>query len=249
MAMTEDTKSIYPAKLSKRSLLSGLAGFGVLWLGGCVSSTGKTDLAQGDAVSGFDPWTIDDYVYQIGSGDELALNFILAPELNGTVTISPDGSAAFPLIGSQYLLGLSVDQARGQLLQAYAAALRNPQLDMRIATYGAAQVFIGGEVKEPGAKPIKGQLTIAQAVMMAGGYSDTARSGEIVVLRQGPNDVRPHLRVVNLNKALRGDDVALRVRPGDVVFVPRSHIAEVNLFVRQYITNLIPFGFSLGINR
>jgi protein involved in polysaccharide export with SLBB domain len=165
------------------------------------------------------------------------------------VTIGPDGSAVFPLIGSQYILGLSADEAREKIVQAYQPVLRNPQLDMRVATYAAAEIYVGGEVKTPGAKPVKGQLTLAQAIMTAGGYAETAKPQHIVILRQGPNDVRPHMRVVDMKAALRGDDISLMVRPGDVVFVPRSNIAEANLFVRQYITNLIPFGFSLGINR
>jgi protein involved in polysaccharide export with SLBB domain len=129
----------------------------------------------------------------------------------------------------------------------YKSVLRTPQIDLLISGYGSSQIFVGGEVREAGAKNIKGELTIAQAIILAGGYLETARTQQIVVLRQGPNDPRPRLRVVDLRAALKGADAAMRVRPGDVIFVPKSRIAEVNQFLRQYVTNLIPFGISYNI--
>ena len=41
------------------------------------------------------------------------------------------------------------------------------------------------------------------------------------------------------------------LHPGDLIFVPRSRIAEVNLFVRQYLNGVLPFnfGFSYDLNR
>jgi len=201
-------------------------------------------IAMGAPVS-FAPWQDEPYVYRLGAGDTLALKFPLAPELNTTIVLGPDGTTPIPLIGSQKLAGYTPDQAKAVLLSAYAPVLRNPQLDIGVTEYGSAQIFVGGEVKDPGAKPVKGVLSINQAVATAGGVLETAKTGRIVVLRQAPDEPKPHLLIVDL-RSLR-DDGQKRIYPGDVIFVPRSAIAEVDLFVKQYITSLLPFGFSLNV--
>jgi len=193
----------------------------------------------------FAPWRDDPYVYHLGAGDTLALKFPLAPELDSAVVLGPDGTATLPLIGSQMLAGYTPGEARSTLLRAYASVLRNPQLDVAVTEYGSAQIFVGGEVKDPGAKAVKGVLSINQAIMTAGGVLETAKTGHIVVLRQVSGEPQPHLLILDL-RSLR-DDGERRIHPGDVIFVPRSAIAEVDLFVKQYITSLLPFGFSLNV--
>ena len=99
-------------------------------------------------------------------------------------------------------------------------------------------------------KTIKGRLTVAQAVMSAGGFQDTARTGHVVVIRQRPGDPRLLMRTIDVRDNLNGkggDDFA--VLPGDLIFVPRSAITEVNRFVRQYVTGVLPFNFNYNINR
>ncbi len=198
----------------------------------------------------FAPWTTEDYRYRIGSGDELALRFLLNPDMNTSVLVGPDGRGVFPLVSAQGVAGLTVEQANLALTQAYGSVLRNPQVETLIASYGSAQIYVGGEVREAGVKSVKGQLTVAQAVFAAGGFQETARTGKVVVLRQRPGDPRMLMRTVDVRSALNGGDGAdFAVLPGDLVFVPRSAIAEVNLFIRQYITGALPFSFSYSINR
>jgi protein involved in polysaccharide export with SLBB domain len=190
------------------------------------------------------PWVDEPYIYRLSPGDEITLRFPLAPELNTIVVLAPDGSATAPLLGSEQLAGLTAAQARDKLTKDYASTLRTPLIDLSINTFGSSQIYVGGEVKDPGAKPVKGLLSLNQAVIAAGGVNETAKTGRIVVLRQAPGEPQPHMLVLDLRR-LR-DDTRLKIQPGDVVFVPRSSIAEVDLFVKQYITSLLPFGFSLN---
>jgi protein involved in polysaccharide export with SLBB domain len=143
---------------------------------------------------------------------------------------------------------MTVEQANDALTHEYASALRRPDVQTMITTYGAAQIYVGGEVKTAGVYPIKGELTPAQAVLTAGGFTPTARTGMVIVIRQRPGDSQLLMRVLDEKDLLeRGrTDGGFAVLPGDLIFVPRSNIAEVDLFVQQYITGVLPFstGFS-----
>jgi protein involved in polysaccharide export with SLBB domain len=187
-------------------------------------------------------------LYRIGPGDELALRFVVNPDLDAQVTIGPDGSGVFPLISSLPVSGLTVPEANAALEQAYAQVLRNPQLETLVTQYASAQVFVGGEVRQPGAYPIKGQVNASRAVMIAGGLLPTARTGKVVVIHQTDQIERPIVRVVDLKTALEqaGQGRDPPIAAGDLIFVPRSSIAEADLFVQQHFTNLVPFGTSVG---
>ncbi len=194
-------------------------------------------------------WTEQDYRYRIGPGDQLSLRFLLNPDLNGPATVGPDGRGVFPLVSSVKVADLTAEEANGVLTQAYAQVLRRPQVEVLISAYGAAQIYVGGEVRNPGVIPIKGQLTTAQAVMSAGGMLPTARTGRVVILRQRP-DGELLMKDVDLKAYLnRGQALTnFAILPGDLIFVPRSKIAEVDLFVEQYITGLLPIPRALGYN-
>jgi protein involved in polysaccharide export with SLBB domain len=233
--------------ISRRSLC-GLVP--ALALAACASALARERIRDRAPEIVFDPWTASDDEYRLGPGDELQLRFAVNPDLNQAVTIGPDGRGVFPLVGPVRVSGLTVLDADQALTSAYASALRRPEVEVLIATYGSAQIFVGGDVRDPGVKSIKGRWTIAQAITAAGGFLETARSGRVVILRQGPDDPRPRMKVVDVRGVLAGhggESSAVRVQAGDVIFVPRTAIGEVNVFVRQYVTNLIPFGFSYSL--
>jgi protein involved in polysaccharide export with SLBB domain len=239
----------------------------VLVLAGCADAPSRRDAyrergydapasrrpdasAYADPGVSFAPWTSEDYRYRIGAGDELSLRFLINPDLNTTVVVGPDGRGVFPLISAQPVAGLTAEEANIALTNAYAQVLRAPHVEALIATYGSSQIYVGGEVRDPGVKPIKGQLTVAQAVMAAGGFQETARTGKVVLIRQRLGDPRLLMRTIDVRATLAGQgDGAFAVLPGDLIFVPRSAIAEVNLFIRQYVTGALPFNFNYSINR
>ena len=97
---------------------------------------------------------------------------------------------------------------------------------------------------KPGVVPYWGGLTVTQAIMAAGGFSRTARLTEVLVIRRGPNG-QPVAAVANVEQVLKNarfeDDIPLT--PLDLVFVPRSRIADVNKFMNDYIYNNLPYQF------
>lgn len=229
----------------RRFALSALACVAVTLTAGCAATGRGSTVSPGVDLD----WQADDYKYRIGAGDELGVRFPINPDLNTQVTVGPDGRGVFPLISGYRVSGKTIEQIDADLTAAYATVLRKPLVQTQIYNYAAGQVYVMGEVEQPGARPIRGELTIAQAIAASGGFKPTARTGKVVVLRRRAGDGRALMRTVDVSDALRGAESAnLRILSGDVVFVPRSAIAEVNRVVQQYITNALPFSMNYQLN-
>lgn len=214
-------------------------------LAACVATGDAGSLSPGVTTD----WTADDFKYRVSAGDELGVRFPLNPDLNAQVTVGPDGRGVFPLVSGVRVGGLTIEEVDAALNKAYEGVLRRPIVQTQIYNYIAGQVYVMGEVEQPGAKSIRGEMTVTQAVAAAGGFDPTARSGKVVLLRRRPGDGRALMRTIDVDAALRGDEAAnMRVLPGDVVFVPRSQIAEVNRIVQQYVTNTLPFSLNYQLN-
>lgn len=191
--------------------------------------------------------------YRITPGDELALHFDFMPEMNATQTVRPDGRIDLPLIGTQQAAGLTADQLRDQLHTAYAAKVRRPDLSIDIVRgFANQQVFVGGEVTRPGVQRLTPSMTALQAILVAEGFRDTANPGKVAILRRGPDGGAQVIPVdVDAVMDLKEGSSDVALQPFDVVLVPRSTIANIDLWIDQYIRRVIPFqsGFSYVINR
>jgi polysaccharide export outer membrane protein len=76
-----------------------------------------------------------------------------------------------------------------------------------------------GEVNTPGAVPLKGSMTVLQALAMSGGFKDFANKGGIKVLRKvGANKVETI--PFSYKDALRSEAQPFYLVEGDTVVVP-----------------------------
>lgn len=107
--------------------------------------------------------------YRLATGDILTFDFLDDAEIPVTVTISSDGDAQFPLIGSVKIDGLTVTEALEKLRSEYRSRqiLIDPKLSLNISTF--RPIFVLGEVRSPGSFPFYSGLTVEQAVGLAGG--------------------------------------------------------------------------------
>jgi protein involved in polysaccharide export with SLBB domain len=185
--------------------------------------------------------------YRIQVGDRLEIKFFYSPELNEQVIVRPDGRISLQLIPDIVAADLTLAMLTKQLTELYAADLNQPQVTVIVREFGMQRVFVDGEVGTPGMVPILGRMTALQAISQAGGMKDTARSSEVIVIRRGAGDAPVALRV-DLKKARDGRDLAqdINLAPLDIIYVPRSRIANVNLFVDQYIRKVLPFDWVVG---
>lgn len=225
-----------------------LAAASILAITSCAAQKTPPD-SPDFAYDSYAEWRMQDPSYRFYPGDKLGLTFRTAPELDRELTVAPDGRVALPLIGSVMIANLSADDLRRGLEKAYYRELVDPTLTVTPLEFASQQVFVGGDVRNPGLYPLPGQIDPLQAILMAGGWTDTAKPSQVILMRRGEKG-RIMTRVVDVKNGIV-DPSLLNVGPlrrFDVVFVTRSRIADENLFVQQFILNALPIDFSFYYN-
>jgi protein involved in polysaccharide export with SLBB domain len=181
--------------------------------------------------------------YLLRPGDELNVMVVGQSEFTQIVKVRPDGRLTAPGMGDIEATGRTIPELTEEIRTGLRRLIRHPEVSVLLTTHAQEFVYVFGEVKVPGAHPYLPDMTALHALGAAGGQKDTGRMSRVLVLRRtGPNslDVYP----LDLGKTLSADgggrDVYLR--PYDVVYVPRTFIADVNLFVDKFIRqNIAPF--------
>jgi polysaccharide biosynthesis/export protein len=188
--------------------------------------------------------------YRIQPGDSLDIKFFYNPELNESLVVRPDGYISLQLVNEIMVAGLEPREVNEILTEKYSQELRKPVVTVIVKSFAGQRVYVGGEVDQQGLLVMPAGLTALQAVMQSGGFKNTAQPAETLVIRKGPDNRPIPLRVdlaAVLNGSTNGED--FRLQPDDILYVPKSSIARVNLFVNQYIEQLILFrGVSLGFS-
>lgn len=187
--------------------------------------------------------------YVLRQGDSLTIKFYFTPELNEQTSIRPDGKITMQLIGDIKAADLTVSELRTKLTKVYEQYLKHPEISVTVNTFDKQRIFIGGEVAHAGAIPLHHGMTVLQAILMAGGYRDTAEPTEVLIIRER-EPKNPELLMVDLQSGLDSftqvQDVYLM--PHDVIMVPKSTIAKMDQFVDQWINQLIPVARSFALN-
>jgi protein involved in polysaccharide export with SLBB domain len=192
--------------------------------------------------------------YRIQPGDELDIKFFYNPELNEVVIVRPDGMISLQLVDDVKVADLEPAELDNILTQKYSKELREPVITVIVRTFSRQRVFVGGEVLRPGLITLAPGMNPVQAVMQAGGLRETASPQNAIVIRKGA-DSRPVPIRFDLNSYMMGDSetAEFQLQPDDVVFVPKSSIAQLNKFVDEVIRGVLMFngwgfGFSYRVN-
>ncbi|HVM97004.1 MAG TPA: polysaccharide biosynthesis/export family protein [Candidatus Acidoferrales bacterium] len=179
--------------------------------------------------------------YVLNSGDVISVKFYYNSELNEDLAIRPDGKITMQLIGEVPAAGRTPAQLSSELTNLYKGELVAPTVNVIVRKFGSQRIYISGEVGKQGTVALAQGMTLYEAIQKAGGLLDTARRSQVLLIRRQPDghaagaaiDVRP----IESGEA---PDLDVPLRPLDVVFVPKSEIANVNVFVDQYVRKNLP---------
>jgi polysaccharide export outer membrane protein len=173
-------------------------------------------------------------LYRLNQSDVVSLSFSLSPEFDQTLTIQPDGYVALKDGGAVHAQGLTLEEFRLAVGQAYSGYLHAPQVTVALKEFEHPYFVAGGEVGKPGKYELRSDTSIIEAVQIAGGFTHEAKHSQVLLFRRVNDDlVEAHL--FNLKKMLKerslGEDSQLR--PGDLVFVPQNSISKIERFLSK----------------
>jgi polysaccharide export outer membrane protein len=119
-----------------------------------------------------------------------------------------------------------------------------PELTVTARSYASRQVFVGGEVARPGIYEMPANIDAFQAIALAGGFLPTAHRRDVLVLSRASGETSVTSIDLSMRALRNGLPNAAPLQRYDVVYVPRSRIAQINLFMQQYVRDALPVQFS-----
>lgn len=158
--------------------------------------------------------------YRLGRGDLIDVQVWKEPALSATVPVRPDGRVTLPMAGELEAAGRSTDELRREIAARLVSYVPDPQVSVMVHEIKSANFFVLGEVAHPGVYPLTGAVTVIEAMAMAGGPTEFARTGRLVVLRPGQGDAKPARYQVDLGDVVKGKAPPLPLRSGDTLYVP-----------------------------
>jgi polysaccharide export outer membrane protein len=167
-----------------------------------------------------------------------AFPFVKIDDLSMSIAIPPGGKVDFPLIGEVQTAGLTLEQLRQELTQRFSSYIPNPEVNILISSFGGKKIIILGEVVDPGVYTSVGKVSVLEAISLAGGYTRDAVLKNVLVIRGDLSN--PEVFVLNLHKVLKNKDMSqnIEIQPRDIIYVPRTVIAEVNYYLKKLLEPL-----------
>jgi polysaccharide export outer membrane protein len=177
--------------------------------------------------------TVTEDRYRLQPGDVLEIQYRYSPEFNQTVTVQPDGYITLEVGGDLKIAGMTVDQTREAILKKASTRLQDPVATVILKEFQKPYFVVAGEVAQPGKIEMRERVTAIQAIMLAGGMKESAKSSQVVVFRKINSDVA-EVKLLNLKTIRHTSDLEndLTLQPGDMVFVPRDKISKIERFMR-----------------
>jgi polysaccharide biosynthesis/export protein len=173
-------------------------------------------------------------LYRLNQSDVVTLTFTLSPEFDQTLTIQPDGYVALKDAGPVLAQGLTLEEFRMAVGQAYTGYLHDPQAAVALKEFEHPYFVAGGEVRKPGKYELRSGTSLIEALQIAGGFTHEAKHSQVVLFRR-VNDDLVEAHVFNVKRMLKEKSLgeASQLRPGDLVFVPQNSISKIERFLSR----------------
>jgi len=168
--------------------------------------------------------------FTLGPGDDLQITVWNIPELNQSVTANPGGRISVPIAGIISVNGMSITELTETLEQRFGEYYIDPDVAVSVKTYRSNKMSVLGEVAKPGVFAVDGTTRLMEALAMAGDITNSAEPRTVALIR-GDLD-SPSIYLLNVKALISDGDMKqnMLLQKGDIVYVPRSFIANVDTF-------------------
>jgi polysaccharide biosynthesis/export protein len=170
--------------------------------------------------------------YKLRKGDSFELDFAMTPEFNQTVAVQPDGYITLKSVGSMFVEGQTVPELTETVKTAYATILHDPIIAVSLKDFEKPYFIASGEVARPGKYDLRGDLTVTEAVAIAGGFDDKSKHSQVVLFHPVPTGGF-EAKLVNVKKLMATHDMSedIRLQPGDMLYVPQNALSKIKPFL------------------
>jgi len=157
--------------------------------------------------------------YKLQPGDKLRIEVYKDAQLSQSVQVRPDGKITLPLVGDIAAINLTPIDLRDRVTSALKDYVNNPVVTVIVVEGTAPTAYVVGEVNRPGPVTVQTNMTILQALAVAGGLKDFADAKNIRILRKG---IAGQQSIpFNYKDAIKGvGGTSVLLQAGDTVVVP-----------------------------
>ena len=159
--------------------------------------------------------------YVIGAEDVIDVFVWKEPDMSKTIPVRPDGMISLPLVGEVKAAGYTPVQLQDVLADAMKKYVSDPQVTVVVEKIASLNFNIVGEVNHPGYFPLTRRMTVLDAIALAGGFKDFAKTKKIYVLRTAANGAEQRLPF-NYKQVIKGQNPQqnIELQPRDTIVVP-----------------------------
>ena len=170
--------------------------------------------------------------YRINPSDTLELNFAHTPEFNQTVTVQPDGYITLRDVGDLQAAGHTLPELTESIKAAYSKILQDPEINVDPKEFEKPFFTVGGQVGKPGKFDWYGDITLTQAIAIAGGFTDASKHSQVLLFRR-VSEEWTEARIINVKKMLNSRNLQEdpELKPGDMLFVPKNALSKIKPFL------------------
>ncbi len=171
--------------------------------------------------------------YRLQANDLVEIQYRYTPEYNATVSVQPDGFVSLQIIGDVKVADLTLDQASAAIAAKAGARLRDPEVIVLLKDFIKPHITVAGEVTRPGNIDLRGPMTAIEAIALSGGFKDTAKHSQVVLLRR-INPEMAEVKVINIKKMMTAGDIRedMTLRAGDMLVVPQSMVTKIDRYIK-----------------
>jgi polysaccharide export outer membrane protein len=170
--------------------------------------------------------------YTVHPSDMLELSFPLTPEFNQNVMVQPDGYITLRDAGDIPAAGRTLPELNEAIKKAYNKILHDPVVSVYPKDFEKPYFVVGGQVSKPGKFDWRGDVTLTEAIAIAGGFTDAAKHSQVLLFRR-VSDEWAEAKVINVKEMINarnlGEDPM--VQPGDMLYIPKNTISKVKPFI------------------
>lgn len=179
--------------------------------------------------------------YRIGILDELEIRVQFHERLNEMAKVRPDGRITLQEIGEIYVLGLTATEVDRLISDAFAKNVHAPEVTVFVRNFANRSIYVLGEVGKPGRIDLVPNMSVLQALAAAGGSVRGAKLNSVIVLRPTSNGQLSAMRLDLNRKAIQNGQAQDQILlPQDLIYVPKTTIANINEFLTQIYDGLFP---------